>query len=99
MRAIRVHAMGGPEVMRLEKAPNPVPKRGQLVVRVHAAGVNPVDTYRRAGVYNRLPQLPWTPGSDAAGVVERVRALGAEATEDDLASFFGDMKAMFRTEG
>lgn len=77
MRAIRVHAMGGPDVLRLEKVPNPVPKRGQVVVRVHAAGVNPVDTYRRAGAYNRLPELPWTPGSDAAGVVERV---GVEVT-------------------
>ena len=50
-------------------------QRGQVLVRIKAAGVNPVDTYIRAGVYARKPSLPYTPGTDAGGVVE---AVGAE---------------------
>ncbi len=72
MKAIRVHEFGGPEVMRLEEVPDPVPRPGQVVVRVHAAGVNPVDTYIRSGMYSREAPLPYTPGTDAAGVVEAV---------------------------
>ncbi len=44
------------------------------MIRVHAAGVNPVETYVRSGTYTRLPQLPYTPGSDSAGVIEQVGA-------------------------
>jgi NADPH2:quinone reductase len=58
--------------MRLEEAAEPRAGAGQVVVRVRAAGVNPVDTYIRAGAYARRPELPYTPGSDAAGVVEEV---------------------------
>lgn len=72
MKAIRVHETGKPEVMRLEQVADPEPGPGEVVVRVRAAGVNPVDTYRRSGNYARLPDLPWIPGSDAAGVVEAV---------------------------
>ncbi|NLX21475.1 MAG: NADPH:quinone reductase [Phycisphaerae bacterium] len=70
MKTIRVAAFGDPEVMRLEEVPDPVPAAGQVVVRIHAAGVNPVDTYIRAGWYPHSPTLPYTPGLDAAGVVE-----------------------------
>jgi NADPH:quinone reductase len=69
MRAIRVHEFGPPEVMKLENVPDPSPGPGQVVVRVHAAGVNPVETYIRSGVYAMKPSLPYTPGGDAAGVV------------------------------
>ena len=72
MKAIRIHEFGGPEVMRLEDAPEPEAGAGQVVVRAWAVGVNPVDTYIRAGVYARKPELPYTPGLDAAGVVEAV---------------------------
>ena len=72
MKAIRVHEFGGPEVMRLAETPDPKPGPGQVLVRIHAAGVNPVDTYQRAGMYPIKPTLPYTPGSDAAGVVEAV---------------------------
>jgi NADPH2:quinone reductase len=72
MKAIRVNKTGGPEVLTLEERPDPTPDEGQVVVRLHAVGVNPVDTYIRSGVYTRMPTLPYTPGSDAAGVVERV---------------------------
>ena len=70
MKAIRVHEFGGPEVMKLEEVPEPRPGRNELIVRVHAAGVNPVDTYIRTGTYVRKAALPYTPGSDGAGVVD-----------------------------
>jgi NADPH:quinone reductase len=72
MKAIRVHEFGGPEVMKLEEVPDPKPNAGQIVVRIHAAGVNPVDCYMRAGTYPRKPSLPYTPGTDGAGIVESV---------------------------
>jgi NADPH2:quinone reductase len=70
MRAIVVRSFGDPEVMVLEEVPNPVPGPSQVIVRVHAAGVNPVDTYIRTGLYAFKPQLPFTPGIDASGVIE-----------------------------
>jgi NADPH2:quinone reductase len=72
MKAIRVHEFGGPEVLKLEEVPTPRPAVGQVLVRIHAAGVNPYDTYMRNGVYAIKPPLPYTPGSDGAGVVEAV---------------------------
>ena len=72
MKAILVRQFGGPEVLKLEEVPTPKPDAGQVVVRVNAAGVNPYDTYMRAGTYAIKPPLPYTPGSDAAGVVESV---------------------------
>jgi NADPH2:quinone reductase len=81
MRCIRVHEFGDPEVLRLEELPQPEPVEGEVLVRVHAAGVNPVETYVRAGSYGRLPALPYTPGSDAGGVLvpsgERVYTSGS----------------------
>lgn len=74
MKAIRVKEFGGADVLRLEEVADPQPQAGQVVVRVRAAGVNPVDTYIRSGVYARKPALPYTPGSDAAGVVEAIGA-------------------------
>lgn len=72
MKAIRVHEFGAPEVMRFEDTPDPKPGAGEVLVRVKAAGVNPVDTYIRSGAYAIKPALPYTPGSDAAGIVEAV---------------------------
>lgn len=74
MKAIRVHEFGGPDVLRLENLPDLVPGLHQVIVRVHASGVNPVDTYIRAGSYGRARPLPYTPGTDASGVVEAVGA-------------------------
>ena len=70
MRAIRVEQFGGPEVLKLVEIQDPRPGAGEIVVRLHAAGVNPVDAYIRSGQYARLPELPYTPGGDGAGVVE-----------------------------
>jgi len=78
VKAIRVKEFGGPEVLRLEEVPTPKPGPGEVLVRIHAVGVNPVETYIRAGTYARLPELPYTPGNDGAGVVEHV---GADVTE------------------
>jgi NADPH2:quinone reductase len=72
MKAIRVHKFGGPEVMQIEEVPTPKPAPGQILVKIHAAGVNPADTYARTGNYAILPQLPYTPGTDGAGVVESI---------------------------
>ena len=73
MKAIRVHAPGEPGVMKLEEIPDPVAGPGQVLVKVHAVGVNPVDTYIRSGRYGQKV-FPYTPGADAAGVVEAVGA-------------------------
>jgi len=70
MKAIRVREFGPPEVMRLEEVPTPVPAPGQILVRIRAAGVNPVETYIRAGAYARAASVPYTPGQDGAGMVE-----------------------------
>jgi NADPH:quinone reductase len=73
VKAIRVHQFGGPEVLKLESLQDPMPRPAEVVVRVRAAGVNPFDTYMRAGTYGaNNPSLPYTPGADAAGVIESV---------------------------
>jgi len=74
MKAIRVREFGAPAVLKIENIPDPTPGPGQVVIAVKAAGVNPVDTYIRAGTYARKPPLPYTPGSDAGGVIESVAA-------------------------
>ena len=72
MKAIRAHEFGGPEVLRVEEIPTPQAGPGQIFVRIKAAGVNPVDAYILSGKYAAKPDLPYTPGKDAAGVVEAV---------------------------
>jgi len=72
MKAIVVHEFGGPEVLKLEEVPTPKPAAGQVLVRIHGAGVNPYDAYMRAGTYAVKPPLPYTPGSDGAGIIEAV---------------------------
>jgi NADPH2:quinone reductase len=72
MKAIRVQEVGGPEVLLLKDVPDLKPGPGQVVVHILAAGVNPVDTYIRAGTYARKAVLPYTPGTDGAGTIESV---------------------------
>src|SRR3954465_9904043 len=69
MKAVRIHAFGGPEVLRYEDAPRPEPRANQMLVRIRAAGVNPVDWKIREGLLGRDP-LPQAMGSDFSGVVE-----------------------------
>jgi NADPH2:quinone reductase len=74
MRAIVVEKFGGPEVMALQHVPDLKPGPEEVLVRVFAAGLNPVDGYIRSGNYMRLPSLPYTPGMDGAGQIEAVGA-------------------------
>ena len=69
MKAIVAHEFGGPEVLKYEDAPRPQPKENEILVRVIAAGVNPVDTYVRSGKFG-TPTLPLIPGRDISGTVE-----------------------------
>jgi NADPH2:quinone reductase len=78
MKAIRVHEFGGPTVMKLEEVPDPIAGPGDVVVRVRAAGVNPVDAYMHTGTYARKPILPYTPGQDGAG---EIVSAGADVKE------------------
>ena len=78
MKAVRFHEFGGPEVLRYEEAPKPEIKAGEVLIRVHAAGINPPDWYLREG-YAALPPewrptvpMPAIPGSDVSGVVEAI---------------------------
>jgi NADPH2:quinone reductase len=71
MKAIRVHQPGGPENLKLEEIPDPTPGAGQVLIKVHAVGVNPVETYVRSGNYG-WKVWPYTPGADCAGMVEAV---------------------------
>jgi NADPH2:quinone reductase len=72
VKAVRVYATGGPEVLRLEDVPTPEPGPGQVLVRVSAVGVNFIEVYQRTGLYPLA--LPFIPGNEAAGTVEQVGA-------------------------
>jgi NADPH2:quinone reductase len=72
MKGIVVHEFGPPEVMKVEDVPTPEPTGTQVLIKVEAVGVNPVETYIRAGSYPSKPDLPYTPGKDGAGVVDAV---------------------------
>jgi NADPH:quinone reductase len=97
MHAVRIHAYGGPEVMRFEELPTPTPGAGEALVRIHAASVNFIDVQKRRGelagqaFYSRhaSDELPAFLGSQGVGVVE---ALGAGVTNvkpGDRVSFWG----------
>ena len=72
MKAIRVHEFGGPEQLKLEETADPQAGQGQVLARVRAVGVNPVDAYIRSGAHVVKPKLPYTPGMDAAGEIEAI---------------------------
>lgn len=72
MKAIRINEFGSADVLKLEDVETPEPGPTQILVKIEAAGVNPVDTYIRSGSYAVKPKLPYTPGSDAAGVIADV---------------------------
>ncbi len=78
MKAIIVREFGSPDVLKIEETADLVPGEGEILVRIKAIGVNPVDTYLRTGNHAHAPKLPYTPGKDAAGVVE---AVGGGVTE------------------
>lgn len=107
MKAVRFHAFGGPEVLIYEDAPRPEPKPGEVLVRVHAVGLNPPDWYLREGYRNLPPEwrpeglFPIIPGTDISGVVEAVAGdVEKFAVGDEVYSMvrfpsgvFGDSKA------
>jgi NADPH:quinone reductase len=72
MKAIRVHEFGGPEVLKLEEVVTPKPSAGEVLVRIHAAGVNPYDTYMRAGTYALKPPLLTLPDRMAPEWLKRL---------------------------
>lgn len=78
MKAIIVEGFGGPEVLQIQTVPDPTPQNGEVVVKLHAAGVNPVETYQRAGTPPYNGELPFTPGTDGAGVIA---AVGEEVSD------------------
>ncbi|XP_053549323.1 quinone oxidoreductase isoform X2 [Bombina bombina] len=78
MRAVQVFEFGEPDVLKVhEDVPVPIPGKNQVLIKVHACGINPVETYIRAGVYARKPSLPYIPGSDVSGIIEK---LGKDVT-------------------
>lgn len=72
MKTIRVTQFGEPEVLKIADVPDLSPGPDQILVQLHAVGINPVETYIRSGKYAKLPELPYTPGTDGAGVIEKV---------------------------
>ena len=88
MKAIRIHELGGPEVLRFEEAPDPVPNAGEAVVRIEAAGLNFVDVYFRTGLY-KGPALPFTLGQEAAGTVTAVAADVTSVAVGDRVAYTG----------
>lgn len=87
MKAIRVHQLGGPEVLTYEDEPTPVPHAGEVLVKLAAVGVNFIDTYQRNGLYKL--QLPFTPGQEAAGVVTALGSGVADARVGDRVAYAG----------
>jgi len=95
MKSIVVRSFGGPEVLKLEDAPDPKAERGQVVVAIRAIGINPVETYVRSGTYARQPNLPYTPGSDAAGIIESVGVDVAEFSPGDRVYLNGSLSGTY----
>jgi len=87
MRAVRVHELGGPEVLKVDEVPVPVPGEGEVLVRHAFIGVNFIDTYHRSGLYD-LPALPHGLGTEAAGTVEAVGPGVDGFAEGDRVAYF-----------
>jgi len=87
MKAIRIHAAGGPEVMRLDDIPQPTPKAGEAVVKVDAAGLNYIDVYFRSGMYKA--EYPLTLGLEAGGTVTAVGPNVTEVKVGDKVAYTG----------
>jgi NADPH2:quinone reductase len=92
MQAIRIHALGGPEVMVVEEIPDPVPGPGEVLVEVAAIGVNFIDIYQRTGQYKGIA-LPFTPGQEAAGTVRAVGAGVSDFAAGDRVAYCGPLGA------
>lgn len=95
MKAIVVTEFGEPEVLKLEELPDLQPAAGQVLVRMRAAGVNPVETYIRSGKYAALPDLPYTPGSEGAGEVVTLGEGVASGSIDDRVFLSGSLSGTY----
>ncbi len=95
MKAIRVKEFGGPDVLQSLEIPTLKPGPGEVLVRIHAVGINPVETYIRAGTYARLPDLPYTPGNDGAGMVDQVGANVSEFKPGDRVYTAGSLTGTY----
>ena len=87
MKAIRIHAPGGPEVMKLEDVPEPQPKAGEAIVKIDAAGLNFIDVYQRSGLYKL--DMPLTLGLEAGGTVTAVGPGVTEVKVGDRVAYTG----------
>jgi NADPH2:quinone reductase len=87
MKAVRVHAPGGPEAMKFEDVPEPTPKAGEAVVKVDAAGLNYIDVYQRSGLYKL--DMPLTLGLEAGGTVTAVAPGVTEVKVGDKVAYTG----------
>jgi NADPH2:quinone reductase len=94
MKAIQVDQFGGPEVLQLRDVPDPKPGPGQVVVKLKAVGVNPVDTYVRKGTYGPKT-FPYTPGADGAGVIESVGDGVRKVTPGDRVYLAGSLSGTY----
>jgi len=91
MHAVRVHEFGGPEVLRYEELPTPIPEGADALVKIEASGVNYVDIYQREGLYKTT--LPFTAGSEAAGVVAAVGPKVEDVRVGDRIAYAGPLGA------
>jgi NADPH2:quinone reductase len=95
MKAIVVHEYGEPEVMQIEEVELPSPTGTQVLVKVEAAGVNPVDTYLRTGIHAHAPALPYTPGKDGAGTIAAVGDAVSQFTVGDRVYTAGSISGTY----
>lgn len=93
MKAVRVHEVGGPEVLKVEDVEVPVPGAGEALIRHTVIGVNFIDTYFRSGLYKAPTPLPFTPGSEGAGVVEAIGPGVSEVAVGDRVVYAGSVGA------
>jgi NADPH2:quinone reductase len=98
MKAIRVEQFGDPDVMQLKEMPDLQPAEAQLLIETEAIGVNPVDTYIRAGIYPAKPELPYTPGLDVSGIVAAVGPAVKHIRPGDRVYSFGSVSGCYATQ-
>ena len=98
MEAIRIREFGDPGVMNLESCADLKADRGQILIDLKAAGVNPVDTYIRAGTYAMQPDLPFTPGMDGAGIVAAVGDDTAHVAVGDRVYLAGTLTGSYASQ-
>lgn len=85
MKQIWISKAGPPEVLRLQEAPDPIPRSGEVRIRVEAAGVNFADVLGRMGIYRDRPRIPYVPGYEVAGTIDAIGQGVANLREGDPA--------------